>query len=69
VLLRTEANLDGLVLPERHHTSAAGSAICRRVMIRSEPSSLMANYSKIKKVELLWSRIVIAVKGNWNPEE
>jgi len=38
-------------------------------MIRAEPSSLMANYSKIKRVKLLWSRIVMAVEGNWNLEE
>jgi len=38
-------------------------------MIRSEPLSLMANYSKIKRVEPLWSCIAIAVEGNWNPEE
>ena len=29
----------------------------------------MANYSKIKRVEPLWSCIAIAVEGNWNPEE
>ena len=29
----------------------------------------MANYSKIKRVKLLWSRIVMAVEGNWNLEE
>jgi len=28
VLLRTEANLDGLVLPEWCHTLVAGSVIC-----------------------------------------
>jgi len=37
-------------------------------MIKAEPSSLMANYSKIKRVKLLWSRIVMAVKGNWKLE-
>jgi len=47
----------------------AGSAICRRVMIRFEPLSLMANYGKIKRVETLWSCIAMAVKGNWNLEE
>jgi len=38
-------------------------------MIRSEPSSLMANYSKIKRVKPLWSCITAAVEGNWNLEE
>jgi len=38
-------------------------------MIRSEPSSLMANYSKIKRVEPLWSHIIMAVEENWNLEE
>jgi len=64
-----EANLDGLVLPEQCHTSVAGSTICRRVTVRSEPSSLIANYSKIKRVELLQSYIATAVEGNWNPEK
>jgi len=40
-----------------------------RVTIRSKPSSLMANYSNIKRVELPWSCIAMAVEGNWNPEE
>jgi len=62
-------NLDGLVQPEQHHTSAAGSVIHRRVMIRSELSSLMAKYSKIKRVKPPWSRITMAVEGNWNLEE
>jgi len=69
VLSRMEANLDGLTQPEQCHTSAAGSIIHRRVMIRSKPSSLMANYSKIKIVEPPWSHIAMAVEGNWNPEE
>jgi len=30
------------------------SVICRRVKIRSRLSSLMANYIKIKRVELMW---------------
>jgi len=38
-------------------------------MIRSKPSSLMANYSKIKRVGPPWSHIAVAVEGNWNPEE
>jgi len=38
-------------------------------MIRSEPSSLMANYSNIKRVEPPWNHIAIAVEGNWNLEE
>ena len=59
-------NLDELMQPEQHHTLVAGSIIYRRVIIRSEPSSLMANYSKIKIVKPLWSCIAIAVKGNWN---
>jgi len=29
----------------------------------------MAKYIKIKKVELTWSRIVIAIEGNWILEE
>jgi len=29
----------------------------------------MANYSKIKRVKTLQSRIVTAVEGNWNTEE
>ena len=29
----------------------------------------MANYSKIKRVELPQSRIIMVVEGNWNPEE
>jgi len=29
----------------------------------------MANYSKIKRVRPLWSRIAVAVEGNWNLEE
>ena len=69
VLLRTEANLDRLIRPEQHHISAASSIIHRRVTIRSEPSSLIVNYSKIKIVESLWSCITTAVEGNWNPEE
>jgi len=69
VLSRIEANLDRLALPERHHTLAANGTICRRVMIRSEPSSLIANSSKIKRVEPSQSHIAAAVKGNWNPEE
>ena len=69
VLSRMEANLDRLVWPKRHYTSVASSVIHRIVMIRSEPSSLMANYSKIKRVEPPQSHIVIAVEGNWNLEE
>ena len=69
VLSRTKANLDGLARPKQHHTSAANSIIYRRVTIRSKPSSLMAKYSKIKRVELLWSCITTAVEGNWNLEE
>jgi len=64
-----EANLDGLTQPKRHHTLVAGGGIHRRVTIRSEPSSLMANYSKIKEVEPLWSCLAMAVEGNWNTEE
>ena len=29
----------------------------------------MANYSKIKRVETLQNRIIMAVEGNWNIEE
>jgi len=64
-----EANLDGLARPEQHHTSAVSDVIHRRVTIRSKPSSLMANYSKIKRVEPPWSHIAIAVERNWNLEE
>jgi len=64
-----EANLDRLAWPKRYHTSAASSIIHRRVTIRSKPSSLMANYSKIKRVEPPWSHLTMAVKGNWNTEE
>jgi len=59
-----EANLDRLTQPEQCHTSAAGGGIHRRVTIRSKPSSLMANYSKIKRVEPPWSHLVMAVEGN-----
>ena len=38
-------------------------------MIRSDPLSLMANYSKIKRVEPLQGHTTMAVKGNQNPEE
>jgi len=38
-------------------------------MIRAEPLLLMANYSKIKRVEPPWSHIIMAVEGNWNLEE
>jgi len=64
-----EADLDSLALPEWCYTSAASSAICRRVTIRSKPPSLMANYSKIKRVKPPWSHIAMAVEGNWNLEE
>ena len=42
----------------------ASSIIHRRVMIRAEPSSLMANCSKIKRVKPLQSHIIMAVEGN-----
>ena len=58
-------NFKDLVLPEWHHTSAASSTIFRRVTIRSEPSSLMANYIKIKRVELMRSCIGTTVEENW----
>jgi len=64
-----KADLDELTQSEQYHTLAASSIIHRRVTIRSEPSSLMANYSKIKIVELPWSHIATAVKGNWDMEE
>jgi len=38
-------------------------------MIRFGPSSLMANYSKIKRVVPSRSRLAIAVGGNWKIEE
>jgi len=41
----------------------------RRVMIRSKPSSLMANYSNIKRVKISQNCIIMAVEGNWNTEE
>ena len=69
VLLRTKVNLDRLMQSERHYTSAAGSTICRRVMIRSEPPSLMANYSKSKRVKPPWSCIATVGEGNWNLEK
>jgi len=47
----------------------ASSAIFRRVTIRSKPSSLMANYIKNKRGELMWSHLATAVEGNWIPEE
>ena len=62
-------SLEKLKQPERYHISVASSVIHRRVTIRSEPSLLMANYSKIKRVEPLWSRIVTVAEGNWNIEE
>jgi len=60
-----EANLGSLALPEQHHTLVAGRAVFRRVAIRSKPSSLMANYTKIKRVESTRSRIAMAREGNW----
>ena len=69
VLSRAEVNLDGLAQPEQHHTSVASGAICRKVMIKSELPSLMANYGKIKGVEPLRSRIAMAVEGNGKLEE
>jgi len=38
-------------------------------MIRVGPSSLMANYSRIKKVAPLQSRLIVEVGGNWRVEE
>jgi len=64
-----EASLDGLAQPEQYHISAISSIIHRKVTIRSEPSSLIANYSKIKRVEPPWSCITMVVEGNWNLEE
>jgi len=34
-------------------------------MIRSKPLSLMANYIKIKRIELTRHYITTTVKGNW----
>jgi len=65
VLSRAEVNFKDLVLPEWHHTSVASSTIFRRVTIRSEPSSLMANYIKTKRVELMRSCIGTTVEENW----
>jgi len=45
------------------------SVIHRRVIIRAEPSLLMANYSKIKRIEPTWSCIGMAVEGIWNLEK
>jgi len=56
-------------MTEQYHTSVTSSAIHRRVTIRSKPSSLMANYSKIKRVEPPWSCLATAVEENWNTEE
>jgi len=69
VLLRTEADLDRLMWSEWCHILVTGSIIHKRVTIRSELSSLMANYSKIKRVEPPWSCLAMAVEGNWNTEE
>jgi len=69
VLLRVEVSLDRLMQPEQYYTSAASGIIHRRVMIKSELSLLMANYSKIKRVRPSWSCITVAVEGNWNLEE
>jgi len=57
-----EANLNGLALPEQYHTLVASRAIFKRVTIRPGLSSLMANYSKIKRVEPLCSYIAMAVE-------
>jgi len=54
--------------PKQHHISATSGVIHRRVTIRSKLSSLMANYSKIKRVEPLQSHIGMAVEGNLKPE-
>jgi len=59
-----EVNLNGLALLEQYHTLVASGAIFKRVTIRPGPSSLMANYSKIKRVEPPYSYIAIAVKEN-----
>jgi len=40
-----------------------------QVMIRFRPSSLMANYSRIKKVAPSRRYLVVAVGGNWEVEE
>jgi len=61
-----ETDLDRSMQPEQHHTSAAGGVIHRRVMIKSEPSVMMANYNKIKRVKPLWSCIAMAVERNQN---
>ena len=62
-------NLDGLMQPEQPHISVASSVIHRRVTIRAELSSLMANYSKIKRIKPMWSCVGIVVGGNWNLED
>jgi len=69
VLSRAETNFEDLVLPEQCHTSAAGSVICKKVTIRSKPLSLMANYIKFKRVELMQSCITMAMEENWTLEE
>jgi len=48
---------------------AASSIIHRAVTIRAEPSLLIANYSKIKGIEPLWSCIRTAMEETWNLEE
>jgi len=64
MLLRMEANLDKLIQPERYPISAASSIINRTVMIRAKPLSLMANYSKIKEIEPLWSHVGTTMEGS-----
>jgi len=59
-----EVNLNSLALLEQYHTLVASGAIFKRVTIRPGPSSLMANYSKIKRVEPPYSYIAMAVKEN-----
>jgi len=64
-----EMNLDRLMQPEQHHILTASDIIHRRATIRAKPSSLMANYSKIKGIESLWSRVGTAMEGIWNLKE
>jgi len=69
VLSRVEVNFKDQALLEWCHTSVASSTIYRRVTIRFGPLPLMANYIKIKRVELAQSCIIITVEGNWTLEE
>jgi len=63
--LKDKSELRQVMQSERYHTAAANGPIYRRVTIRFGPSSLMANYSEIKRVVPLLSRLATAVGENW----